>query len=485
MKKVIFVALCIIAISATGWGQFSPQVRVGDVSHQYRSDIALDSLGNIYVVAGGDRGIYPEIFVSKSTDNGVSFGTPVAVTNMNNRAPEKPSIAITQNGDIHIVCLSIGTTYEIYYAKSTNAGGSFSVPVKISDSPASVLTTPKITAYGNNVYAVWHYGDTDYRIYLDKSIAGAGFGTDVRVNDITTGSRGYPSVTVGAGETIYVTWGEISPTTFIRLAKSINQGTSFSASVKVDDADSGRYPSVATFGTDTVYVAWEDYRNVYADVRLAKSINSGTSFGTSVKVNDDITNSDHRFPRVITDSSGTIYAVWQDGRNDNSTPDIYGAYSMDGGVSFSANLKINSVPGKANYGHKYPALTVTDKVYVAWQGTIATLSGWQIYFSKSSLATSVEEQKLTSFPTGFVLEQNFPNPFNPSTNIKFYLPSRAFVSLKVFDLIGRELGTLVLEELSAGNHSRQWNAANIPSGAYFYRLQAGQLTLTKKLVLLR
>lgn len=483
MKKVIFAALCIIAISATGWGQFSPQVRVGDVSHQYRPDIALDSSGNIYVVAGGDRGIFPEIFVSKSTDNGVSFGTPVAVTNMNNRTPEKPSIAITRNGDIHIVYLSIGTTYEIYYAKSTNAGDSFSVPVKISDSPASSLTRPKITAYENNIYAVWHYDDTDYGIYLDKSIAGAGFGTDVRVNDITTSTRGYPSIAVGAGESIYVTWNDGSN---VRLAQSTTQAVSFGASVRVDDSNSDtRYSSVMTFGTDLVYVAWEDYRNVYADVRLAKSINSGASFGTSVKVNDDITNSDQRFPRVITDSSGTIYAVWQDGRNDNSTPDIYYAYSIDGGLSFSANLNVNSVPGKASYGHKYPALTVTDKVYVAWQGSIATLSGWQIYFSKSSRITSVEEQKLTSFPTGFALEQNFPNPFNPSTNIKFYLPSRAFVSLKVFDLIGREVAILANEELSAGNHSRQWNAANMPSGVYFYRLQAGQLTLTKKLVLLR
>jgi len=317
-----------------------------------------------------------------------------------------------------------------------------------------------------------------------ESTSGAGFGTDVRVNDITTSTRGYPSVAVGAGESIYVTWRDGG----VRLAKSTTQGVSFGASIRVDDSNSdARYPSVTTFGTDTVYVAWEDYRNVYSDVRLAKSINSGASFGTSVKVNDDITDSDQRFPRVITHSIGTIYAVWQDGRIDNSTPDIYYAYSMDGGVSFSANLKINSVPGKASYGHKDPALTVTDNVYVAWQGSIETLSGWQIYFSKKSLEgiTSVEEQKLTSFPTGFALEQNFPNPFNPSTNIKFYLPSRGFVSLKVFDLIGREVAIIVSEEMSAGSYSKQWSANGLPSGVYFYRLQAGQLTLTKKLVLLR
>jgi hypothetical protein len=85
----------------------------------------------------------------------------------------------------------------------------------------------------------------------------------------------------------------------------------------------------------------------------------------------------------------------------------------------------------------------------------------------------------------FNLDQNYPNPFNPATTISFSLSSRSFILLKVFDLIGREVATIVSEELSAGNHSRQWNAADLPSGIYFYRLQAGTFTETRKLVLLR
>jgi Putative multicopper oxidases len=88
-------------------------------------------------------------------------------------------------------------------------------------------------------------------------------------------------------------------------------------------------------------------------------------------------------------------------------------------------------------------------------------------------------------PGRFSLGQNFPNPFNPTTTISFALPSRSFVSLKVFDLLGREVATIVSEEMSAGSYSKQWNAANISSGIYFYRLQAGSFTETKKLVLLR
>jgi hypothetical protein len=87
--------------------------------------------------------------------------------------------------------------------------------------------------------------------------------------------------------------------------------------------------------------------------------------------------------------------------------------------------------------------------------------------------------------TQFFLAQNFPNPFNPATRIAFSTPSRSFVSLKIFDLMGREVAALVSEELAAGSYTRQWNAAAMSSGIYFYRLQAGAFTQTKKLVLMR
>jgi hypothetical protein len=83
------------------------------------------------------------------------------------------------------------------------------------------------------------------------------------------------------------------------------------------------------------------------------------------------------------------------------------------------------------------------------------------------------------------LSQNYPNPFNPSTTISFSIPSRSFVSLKIFDLLGREVATLVSEELTAGSHARQWNASGFPSGMYFYRLQAGAYTATKRLLLVK
>jgi len=74
---------------------------------------------------------------------------------------------------------------------------------------------------------------------------------------------------------------------------------------------------------------------------------------------------------------------------------------------------------------------------------------------------------------------------NPTTSISFTLPSKSFISLEVFDLLGREVATLVNEQKPAGTYTQKWNAANVSSGIYFYRLQAGNYIQTKKLLLLK
>jgi hypothetical protein len=99
--------------------------------------------------------------------------------------------------------------------------------------------------------------------------------------------------------------------------------------------------------------------------------------------------------------------------------------------------------------------------------------------------TDVEEKIGQGLPTQYVLEQNYPNPFNPATRIIFYIPGNQLVTLKIFDLLGREIAVLINEQRQTGVHSVNWNASGFPSGVYFYRLQAGSFTETKKLVLLR
>jgi hypothetical protein len=88
-------------------------------------------------------------------------------------------------------------------------------------------------------------------------------------------------------------------------------------------------------------------------------------------------------------------------------------------------------------------------------------------------------------PSEFSLFQNYPNPFNPTTNFRFIIADPEFVTLKVIDVLGREVATLVNGEINEGTYTVQWNAAGFASGVYFYRFQARNYSATKKLLLLR
>jgi hypothetical protein len=128
--------------------------------------------------------------------------------------------------------------------------------------------------------------------------------------------------------------------------------------------------------------------------------------------------------------------------------------------------------------------------------------GWATNFSLSGnllkyigdLSTAVVERP-TALPEGFHLAQNYPNPFgseatsrsagNPSTTIHYALPRAQYVTLKVFNMAGQELATLVQQQQAAGEYDILWNAENLPSGVYLYRLQAGGFSQTQKMILLR
>jgi len=106
------------------------------------------------------------------------------------------------------------------------------------------------------------------------------------------------------------------------------------------------------------------------------------------------------------------------------------------------------------------------------------------YIRPLSNITKVENEKPISANT-FLLDQNYPNPFNPTTNIQYAISSRQFISLKIYDVLGIEIETLANEEKSSGTYQINWNAENLPSGVYFYRLQAGDFVQTKKMILMK
>jgi hypothetical protein len=111
---------------------------------------------------------------------------------------------------------------------------------------------------------------------------------------------------------------------------------------------------------------------------------------------------------------------------------------------------------------------------------VPTISGIKI-FSNGLVSVDFKDRNLS--PNQMTLYQNYPNPFNPITTIRFDLPKSSFVTLKIFDVLGREVTTLINEKKSAGEYTVKWNSKGLPSGMYLYQLKAGNFIETKKLVL--
>jgi hypothetical protein len=97
----------------------------------------------------------------------------------------------------------------------------------------------------------------------------------------------------------------------------------------------------------------------------------------------------------------------------------------------------------------------------------------------------VNEDAAPQLPKNIVLQQNFPNPFNPTTTIEYELPQLSIVSLRVYNILGEQLAVLVNERQDAGHKSVRWDAKNLPSGVYTYRLSAGNFSEARKLVIMK
>jgi photosystem II stability/assembly factor-like uncharacterized protein len=143
--------------------------------------------------------------------------------------------------------------------------------------------------------------------------------------------------------------------------------------------------------------------------------------------------------------------------------------TTDGGAAWDSVL---SVRPKAN------ALSFPDRNH----GWIVGDSGVIVQYN-NGVITSVGNTKV--LPSSFELFQNYPNPFNPSTTIGFELSHSTFVTIKVFNILGEEIATLVTGELPAGKHTKQWDASGFASGVYFYQMRAGNMIQTRKLILVR
>jgi hypothetical protein len=215
-----------------------------------------------------------------------------------------------------------------------------------------------------------------------------------------------------------------------------------------------------------------------------------------LKVNDDAGSMDQNIPSISMDGAGNFVIVWQDYRYGQNNPDIIGQRYFSGGSPNGINYRV--VTDGPNNGETSPVVCADNSsIIFSWQDNRRS-EGWDIYakivgWNWNGVTALIDEGNTN--PECFILNQNYPNPFNPSTKIKFTIPSNvkreiSNVLLKVYDVMGNEVMTLVNEELPSGEYEVEFSVGtsrdlSFPSGVYFYQLKAGNYRETKKMVLLR
>jgi len=230
-------------------------------------------------------------------------------------------------------------------------------------------------------------------------------------------------------------------------------------------------------------IVWADGRRVFInnDVYCQKLNAAGNPLWTPNGVLVTNYNSSYPEPNVISDNSGGAYIFVLNSQTDFSAARI----RSDSTFAWTPNLRtLASFTYRPSY-HRFVPVKNGEGASVVWQtfNGIGT-SGAGIYGAKININGTINIKQVSSeMPSDYLLKQNYPNPFNPVTNLEFGISELGFVSLKVYDIQGREVETLVNENLQPGIYKVDFNGSNITSGIYFYRLATDNYIETKKMIL--
>jgi len=176
--------------------------------------------------------------------------------------------------------------------------------------------------------------------------------------------------------------------------------------------------------------------------------------------------------RINTNNQPAIYAFVRE--KDNSK--VLGIFNLTG--SEQTFTLFGSL-----YSGNYKNVFASDSIYFS-ENTVVTLPGWgyEVYEYGSGINSVSNENEL---PMEFFLSQNYPNPFNPSTKFEFRIADFGFVTLKIYDVLGNEVSTLINEEKPAGEYEVEFDAKDLSAGIYFYQMKAGNFMQTKKMILMK
>jgi len=454
------------------------------------SSIAVDLLGNVYVTGMSiGNGTYLDYATIKYNSSGVEQWVRRYNGPAGNNSDRASSIAVDGSGNVYVTGFSAGLgTMADYATIKYNTSGVEQWVVRYNGPGFDIdgASSIAVDAFGN-VYVTGSSANGTFNSTLDYATikySSAGNMTWVaRYNGPGNNADEAFLITIDSAQNVYVTGSSVGNGTFQDYATI--KYNSFGAEQWV-----ARYNGPGNNLDEANSIIVDNSGNVYV---TGFSDGSGTSGDyATVKYNplgveqwvqryNGLGNSTDWARSIALDGSNNVYVT---GRSLNAP--INSDYATIKYNSAGVQQWVQRYHG--GWGHDYASSLAVDasgNIYVTGESAAAIGPGSDYATIKySQTATSVGQISSETLEN-YSLSQNYPNPFNPTTKIQFAIPVSGFVSLSVFDVLGKEVDVLVNENKAAGNYEVDFDASKLTGGIYFYKLQTGNFTTTKKMVLMK
>lgn len=435
--------------------------------------IAITESGRFVLSHIGD--IFPGVYTHYSNNLGINWSDAYTVSIL--QSGDKGTMTIDNSnassykGRIYLAWTDVVSPYAAVSSFTTDEGETWSTPKVVNPNPPVRCVGGSVaTSDIGNVYVCWAGITTN--LPFKEDFAGFSVSSDGGNNWVTQQNifdMNGISGTLESKDGIKVNG---LPQVAVDNSGGIRDGWIYIVTTEFDNPPAGSDP----------------------DILLHRSTDGGQTWSAGIRVNQDPLNDGkiQYFPSLEIDDGGGLNILFYDDRNTTSdSTDVFLARSIDGGNTWGEFAIKNSrfqpkpiVGGASAYqGDHIALLSVGDKLYALW---MADYSGiYQVWLAVVDRNELSVEDRLNLPLSSYTLFQNYPNPFNPSTRIRYTIEKESTVLLKVYDILGNDIATLVSEVKPAGIYEVTFDAEDLPAGIYFYRLTAKEFSETKKLILLK
>jgi hypothetical protein len=485
MRKILVSLVTIVILNSTflilnSEAQWQPNVLLSNYSIEAitsnNSAWSVAANGNIVHVVWQDRRDGYDIYYKRSTDGGTNWGADILLTMDSTAYAGSPALAVS-GSFVHVVWVDhrFGSN-QIFYKRSTDNGTSWGVETKLTYGSTGALC-PSVAVSASIVHIVFNQYLNGYSqlCYKRSTDGGTSWGADTWLTNNGAGTAFSPSVAVN-GTFVQVVWSDSRDGNFeIYHKRSTDSGANWGADTRLTNTTTTSYMPTVAIAASIVQVVWQEYINSKWQLNHIRSTDGGISWGTISQLTNSTGSSALSNLAV---SASLVHLVWCDDRDGNN--EIYYKRSTNSGISWGADTRLtNDTNSSLN-----PSVAVSGSVvHVVWRET-------GVYYKRNPTGNVGIQNISTEIPAAYSLGQNYPNPFNPTTKIRFDVArhggsSTSDVKIIVYDIMGREVQTLVNERLQPGTYETTFDGSMLPSGVYFYKLMTDGFTESKRMLLIK